>query len=459
MGTADALSRLPIHPSRVESTPVPGDWTCLVIFLDSSPVTSSHVRENTRKDPILSRVFRFCESDWSAAPRCDPDFTPYLRRKDELSLQNGCILWDSRVIIPARLWTILLQELHAGHAGSSCMKELARSYVWWPNLDAELENMTSSCPDCLVQHALPPKAELHPWEWPTHPWHRLHVDYAGLVSGRYFLIIVDAHSKWLDIYPTPGPTANETIKCLHYSLSQFGFPISIVSDNGPCFTSQELKTFTNNCGIRHITTAVYKPSTNGQAEKMFQVFKKALHTSEPLQLIIDRFLFNYRLTPHTTTGVSPAELMFGRRLRSHLDLLWPADLVSSRVAEKLLQQGKDHTRRPRYLNLSPESAVLVRNYFGSSKWLSSTVSQQTGPLSYRCRLPTGEVVKRYQDQIIPGEPVSLEDSLQLTSPTATEGPSALPHQPAESTTPSRPDSLATPRRSSWVCRPVERLNL
>ena len=199
----DALSRLPIHPSRVESTPVPGNWTYLVNFLDSSPVTSSHVRENTRKDLILSRVFRFCESGWSAAPRGDSDFTPYLRRKNELSLQNGCILWGSRVIIPVKLRTILLQELHAGLTGSSRMKELARSYVWWPNLDTDLKNMTRSCPDCLAQRAPPPKAELHPWEWPTHPWHRLHVDYADPVSGRYFLIIVDGHSKWLDIYVTP----------------------------------------------------------------------------------------------------------------------------------------------------------------------------------------------------------------------------------------------------------------
>ena len=89
---------------------------------------------------------------------------------------------------------------------------------------------------------------------------------------------------------------------------------------------------------------------------MVQVFKKALHTSsEPLQLTINRFLFNYRLTLHTTTGVSPAELMFGRRLRSRLDLLWLTDLVSSRIAEKQVQQGKGHTGRPRYLNLSPES--------------------------------------------------------------------------------------------------------
>ena len=113
----------------------------------------------------------------------------------------------------------------------------------------------------------------------------------------------------------------------------FGLPVPIVSDNGPCFTSQEFKDFAKNSGIRLITTAVYKNSTNGLAERMVQTLKRALRTSkESIQLTLDRFLFNYRLTPHSTTGVSLAELMFGRR--SRLDLLWPTDTVSARVAER-----------------------------------------------------------------------------------------------------------------------------
>ena len=86
-----------------------------------------------------------------------------------------------------------MSELYSSHAGSSRMEELARSYLWWPNLDKDLEELCNSCPDCLSHRANPPKAELHPWEWPTRPWHRIHVDYAGPVGGRYFLIIVDAH--------------------------------------------------------------------------------------------------------------------------------------------------------------------------------------------------------------------------------------------------------------------------
>ena len=195
------------------------------------------------------------------------------------------------------------------------------------------------------------------------------------MDGRYFLVIVDAHSKWVDIYTTSGTTAKETIKCLQHSFSTFGLPVSIVSDNGPCFTSQEFKDFAKNSGIRLITTAVYKPSTNGLAEKMVQTLKRALRTSTaPIQLTLDRFLFNYRLTPHSTTGVSPAELMFGRRLRSRLDLLWPTDTVSARVAERQQAQRRGHIGTPRTVKFSPEAPIMIRNYSQrGDRWIPSTI--------------------------------------------------------------------------------------
>ena len=207
LGTADALSQLllPNDSSEItESTPIPSEWHMIVNFLDSSPVTSEHICKETNKDPTMSKVFRFCELGWSTFSTCDPNLTPYARRKDELSLQNGCILWGSRVVIPPNLRPRIMSELHSSHAGSSRMKELARTYLWWPNLDKDLKELCNSCPDCLSHRINPPKAELHPWEWPTHSWHRIHVDYAGPVSGRYFLITVDAHSKWVDIYHTKG---------------------------------------------------------------------------------------------------------------------------------------------------------------------------------------------------------------------------------------------------------------
>ena len=71
-----------------------------------------------------------------------------------------------------------------------------------------------------------------------HPWARLHIDYAGPVDGRMFLIVTDAHSKWIDAFCTPTATSKAMIEELRMVFSRFGLPETIVSDNGT-FVSME----------------------------------------------------------------------------------------------------------------------------------------------------------------------------------------------------------------------------
>ena len=464
--TADALSRLPV-PGAVESTPIPAEWTMLVNFLDWSPVTADVVKEETCRDPLLAKVLRYIGSGWPGSAVADTELTSFLRKKDELSMQSGCILWGSRIVIPPKLRKAILEELHANHFGASRMKELARGYLWWPNLDKDIEALTGSCSTCLERRPMPPKAELHPWEWPSKPWHRIHVDYAGPVDGNYFFIVVDAHSKWVDIYRTSGTTAKDTIRCLSHSFAQFGLPISVVSDNGPCFTSGDFRDFMSKCGTRHITTAVYKPSTNGLAERMVQTFKNTLKKSkEPVGTTIDRFLFNYRCTPHSTTGVSPAELMLGRKLRSRLDLLMPSEGVATRVLEKQEKQVQNHASHPRQLQLPLLAPVVVKNYSDRGPgWLPASVEKQTGPVSYRCRLDDGNIVKRHLDQIhprgegSPGKKNELRAGPMLTNAELAVVPATdASAAPVGSPSPSETTSIGV-RRSLRTKKPVERLNL
>ena len=97
-------------------------------------------------------------------------------------------------------------------------------------------------------------------------------------------------------------------------------------------------------GIRHITSAPYHPSTNGLAERTVQTIKASLKKSmlgskTPIEIMLDRFLFTYRITPHTSTGRSPAELLMNHKLNSALDLLIPImDGKLGRKREKIMIQ-------------------------------------------------------------------------------------------------------------------------
>ena len=146
----------------------------------------------------------------------DEAIKPFYQRKDELTVHCGVLMPGHRAVIPAKLRNQVLTELHEGHLGIVKMKSLARSYIWWPKIDKDIEHLAKSCPGCQLQQNEAGKVplHLHPWEWPTTPWQRIHLDFAGPFLGRMFLIIVDAHSKWpeVEIMPSTEPWATIYIR-------------------------------------------------------------------------------------------------------------------------------------------------------------------------------------------------------------------------------------------------------
>ena len=140
-------------------------------------------------------------------------------------------------------------------------------------------------------------------------------------------MVVDAHRKWPGVIPVSSSTSSSSIKVLRDLLARCGIPEQFVSDTGAQFVSEEFQAFVRSNGIRHITSAPYHPATNDLAERAVQTFKLALRSmhqsSKPVKEKLAKFLIAYRNTPHSTTGVSPAQLLLGRPLRSRLDLVKP----------------------------------------------------------------------------------------------------------------------------------------
>ena len=180
---ADALSRLPIPSSDTDC--IPGSIIGLIDFMSSTPMSSELVKKHTQRDPVLSRVCQFVLKGWTEKKLGEP-FFPYESRKYELSVQDGVLLWGSRIVVPPRMRSCVLDELHETHQGIVKMKGLARGYVRWPGMDSDIEKLVKSCNTCQVIRHFPPTAPLHPWEWPKQPWSRLHADYAGPFQGHMF---------------------------------------------------------------------------------------------------------------------------------------------------------------------------------------------------------------------------------------------------------------------------------
>ncbi len=228
---------------------------------------------------------------------------------------------------------------------------------------------------------------------------RLHVDYAGPFMGKMFFVLIEAHSKWMDVYPVNSATSATTIECLRNSLCNHGLPELIVSDNGTCFISAEFKEFLHKNGVRHVTSAPYHASSNGLVERAVQIVKTMLKKTVDgtIATKLSRVLFSYRITPQTTTGLSPAELLYGRKLRCSMDFIHPD--LTRKINEQQQKQKVYHDKKARERNFCVGDPVLTRNLSYGPKWIPGHVATVTGPLSYKVMLGDGRVVRRHVDQI------------------------------------------------------------
>ena len=149
-GNADVMSRLPLKV-KPQETPQPPELVLLLDTMSEAPITCSQIQTWTRQDPVLASVLRYTQLGWPQ--RCPEDkLKPFWSRKNELALLDSCILWGSRVVIPEAGHAQLLKELHDGHPGISQMKlkALARTILWWPGLDQDIENTVNQCNACQL---------------------------------------------------------------------------------------------------------------------------------------------------------------------------------------------------------------------------------------------------------------------------------------------------------------------
>ena len=269
-------------------------------------------------------------------------------------------MWGTRVVIPRVFHKPLLKELHGCHLGVSRMKSLARCYLWWPGIDTNIENVCRNCLECSATAKAPPVSPAHPWLIPQCPWQRIHVDHAQF--GKHLLFIAtDAYSKWPESFVVSSTSAQQTLDKLRIMFATHGLSNTLVSDNGPPFTSTEFNNFMKANGIVHRRVPPYHPSSNGLAENMVKTVKHALSkrkvsTNLTIKTHIARFLASYRNTRHTTTSRTPAELLLCRAPQTCLSLVHPC--ASQRIEETVEKQVGNHP--PRHFTVN--STVLVQDF-------------------------------------------------------------------------------------------------
>jgi hypothetical protein len=283
------------------------------------------------------------------------------------------------------------------------MKQLARSAVYWPKMDQDINDVCRHCTACAEYQNKPEKPANHPWIIPEKPWSRLHIDHAINFMGYNWLVITDAYSKYPCIHPTTSTSTKSTTFLLEEDFSHFGYPHTIVSDNSPTFTSQEFQDWCKERGIIHLTGAPYHPATNGAAKRLVQTFKQVLRKSDlPPKEALQEFLMQYRRTP-LSSGFSPSELLNGRQIRTKIDTLLPSP---AHMAQKQQAHNTPNTSQSDKTKFKVGDNCYAL-YCGPKatedpRWIPGTITKVRGTRNFEVRVqPHGTVWRRHLEQLKP----------------------------------------------------------
>lgn len=308
---------------------------------ESEKVLNAIVEANRPAAVTMEEIVRFSQNDVEIkkvkmalhSDNWDDSIKNYAPFKSELCFANDVLLRQNKIVIPKELRDTVLVLAHTGHPGQEKMKRRLRVAVWWPGIDADVKKACRECFDCQLVAPFEKPEPLRIRELPCAPWVHLAGDFLGpFPNGFYLFVLIDLYSRYMIVEPMKQTTSVDVIRVLKDVFTRMGLPHVLTFDNAMNFSSQQLKDFCVDRGIKLTHTTPYWPSANGEAERQNRSLLKVLRISKSRgtdwKEALQEYLYMYSITPHSTTGVPPAELMFGRRFRDlipHLQAELPDD--------------------------------------------------------------------------------------------------------------------------------------
>ena len=340
----DALSRAPLKTtvsSPAESRSL-NEYVNMV--LEAAPVNLEEIRRATQDDATLHSVLqRVLTSSWRDA---SPAEQPYYLVRDQLTAADGVLLLSARVVIPEGLRHSVMALAHEGHPGQEAFQDSLRQRVWWPGLTKDASLYVERCSECWRRRTNSPQ-DLLPTEIEG-VWEKLAIDLVS-IEGHSVLSLIDYGSRYPILKVLSSTTTTAIVDELDEVFALFGLPSVLVSDNGPQFVSEQMTTFLQRLGIRHIRSSPRYPRSNGMVERLHRLVKErmvALKPHLPFRRRLNQVLFDVRHSRHRMLGTSPNEALFSRPLRSRVPTMIPPRIVNPSIQLRAkATMARDHDAR------------------------------------------------------------------------------------------------------------------
>ena len=384
--TSDFLSRMPLPQSS--NIHEPYDMVFAIDSLENLSIDSQLIEKETDSDPILVEL----KNVLKAGQKIDNDspLKMYKNYVSKMSILHGCIMYANRVLIPMSLRKKVMDLIHEGHPGIVAMKNIARSLIWFPEIDRKIERFVRMCHECQMNRAVPPKIHTK-WPKPQHPWSRIHIDHF-FYKNKIFLLAIDSYSKYIEVEIVKSVNTEQTVNAMKLIFSRNGLCNVLVSDNSTSFTGEIFQNFLKKFKIQHVTSPPFMPASNGQAERGVQVVKNLLKKCNQNLSIEDQLgkvLFYYRTTPHNVTNIAPCVLLNNRKYITLNERINPKfNNVYPKTENKV---GREFSNGDR---------VYVLNNSSGKKWLTGTILERKGINVYDVFIQeSGSICKRHCNQL------------------------------------------------------------
>ena len=408
---ADYLSRHPLpykSCSKAEREDFLDIQSHIFVIAQMLPeaITVTRVREASKHDPIISKVMGLVKAGVAKCPENDKRLTPFKPVWSELSIAVDVLLRGERIVLPQRLIQEALEIAHEGHMGIEKTKRYLRSAVWFPKMDALTERLVRNCIPCQAVTPSFNREPLRMTPLPPEPWQLVAADIFGpLPGGEKVLVLKCLRSKWpeVKVFLRDQSTNSEgVIAAMERMFTVHGIPDIIRTDNGPPFNSKDFRNFARQNGFHCQKVTPLWPEANGQAEAFMKCLGKIIRTAHienrDWKKALDNFLLAYRATPHPSTGVAPAHLMYpGRRFKTRLPShSFPAVSKAAvkefnRKAMESAKQYADQKRHAQQSTISIGDTVLVRQK------KRNKLSSFYDPLPYKVTLTQGSMITAKRD--------------------------------------------------------------
>ena len=354
------------------------------------------VLQETNKDPELQALKHAISTGWSMKRSQIPaSLHPYWNFRDELMIESGILMKNTKVLIPETLKQKYLKQIHQGHQGIEASRSRAREFVFWVNINKDIEDLVQKCSLYQSQQNSTSSIQKYVSEVPLHPWHMIGSDlfYFRRID---FLVVVVYFSKCLIVRKIANSTSSAVIKELGMIFSEFGKPQVFRSDNGPCYASQEFKFFMQNWSTEHRTSSPHYPQSNGLAESIIKVSKNLIEKAVLQDLPWNQLLLDYRCTPISSEIPSPAEILFERKIQSSISIL-PSQVMNDRICKQRELLAKKEAKF--YTNTQDFQDRITSLPFkaGQNVWIQNSNSRkyEEAVIHEKCREPNSYMVETH----------------------------------------------------------------